>query len=137
MGHPQFAIPRLLETILLVEDEPLIRIGLAEFLREKGYRVLEANDAPEALAILTSGPTIDLVISDVRLPGEIDGFALGRRIQTEWPEIKFIATSGVVRSMQAGDIGGPMLIKPYSRLDLLNRVDVALHGGRGSKSAPR
>jgi CheY-like chemotaxis protein len=139
MAHPQFAVPQQLETILLVEDEPLVRIGLAEFLRENGYRVLEANDAQEALAVLTSGPAIDLVISDVRLPGETDGFALGRRIQAEWPEIKFIATSGSIRA-EEDEIGGPVLIKPYSRRDLLNRVDAALGGGRpgsSAKPAPR
>ena len=134
MAYPLFAVPRQLETILLVEDEPLVRIGLAEFLREKGYRVLEANDAPEALSVLASGPPIDLVISDVRLPGEMDGFALGRRIQAKWPEIKFVATSGVVRSIRGEDVGGPILLKPYTRQDLLKRVEAALHrGGPGPR----
>ena len=140
MAYPRFAVPQLLETILLVEDEPLVRIGLAEFLRESGYRVLEANDAAEALAVLGSGPTIELVISDVRLPGETDGFALGRQIRAEWPEIKFIATSGAIRSARDDEIGAPVLLKPYSRRDLLDRVQTALHGrsrGAISKSAPR
>lgn len=136
MAYPQFATPQLLETILLVEDEALVRIGLAEFLRENGYRVLEANDAPEALAVLTSGPAVDLVISDVRLPGDLDGFALGRRIQADWPEVKFIATSGVVRSAEDDEIGGPLLLKPYSRRDLLNRVETALHGRPSPSTRP-
>ena len=45
MSYPLFGLPQELETILLVEDEPLVRIGLTEFLRERGYRVLEASDA--------------------------------------------------------------------------------------------
>lgn len=136
MAYPLFAVPQQLETIVLVEDEPLVRIGLAEFLRESGYRVFEANDAPEALAILTSGPAIDLVISDVRLPGDTDGLALGRKIQAEWPEIKFIATSGVIRSTD-DEIGGPVLLKPYTRRDLLNRVEAALHGARPGSGTAR
>jgi DNA-binding response OmpR family regulator len=136
MAYPLFAIPRQLETILLVEDEPLVRIGLAEFLRESGYRVFEANDAPEALSILAAGPPIDLVISDIRLPGEMDGFALGHRIKAKWPEIEFIATSGVVRSIRGEEVGGPILLKPYTRQDLLKRVEAALHRG-GAGSGPR
>lgn len=140
MAYPLFAVPRQLETVLLVEDEPLVRIGLAEFLRENGYRVCEANDAPEALSVLTSGPVIDLVISDIGLPGEMDGFALGRRIKAEWPEIPFIATSGALGSTVGDDIGAPILLKPYTRQDLLKRVAAALRGGgtgSSSKPAPR
>jgi CheY-like chemotaxis protein len=129
MASPLFAVPQQLETVLLVEDEPLVRIGLAEFLRENGYRVFEANDALEALSVLTSGPVIDLVISDVGLPGEMDGFALGRRIKAEWPEIPFIATSGEAGLAESDEVGAPMLLKPYTRRDLLSRVEAALHGG--------
>ncbi len=136
MAYPLFAVPRQLETILLVEDEALVRIGLAEFLRESGYRVLEANDAPEALAVLIAGPPVDLVLSDVRLPGDMDGFALGRRIKADWPEITFIATSGVTRSTGDDEVGGPILLKPYTRRDLLNRVEAALRDGR-TGSTPR
>jgi CheY-like chemotaxis protein len=139
MAHPLFAVPQL-ETVLLVEDEPLVRIGLAEFLRENGYRVFEANDAPEALSVLAAGPVIDLVIADVGLPGDMDGFALGRRIKAEWPKIPFIATSGAVRSSGGDEVGAPILLKPYTRQDLLKRLQTALHGGAtGSSpsSAPR
>ena len=136
MAHPLFAVPRQRETVLLVEDEPLVRIGLAEFLRENGYRVFEANDAPEALSILTSGPVIDLVVADVGLPGEMDGFALGRRIKAEWPEIPFIATSGAVQSTRGDEVGAPILLKPYTRQDMLRRLEAALHGG-ATGSSPR
>ena len=133
MAHPLFAVPQL-ETVLLVEDEPLVRIGLAEFLRENGYRVFEANDASEALSVLAAGPVIDLVIADVGLPGDMDGFALGRRIKTEWPEIPFIATSGAVRSAGADEVGAPILLKPYTRQDLLKRLQTTLRGGATGSS---
>jgi two-component system, response regulator PdtaR len=136
MAYPLFAVPNQLETVLLVENEPLVRIGLAEFLRENGYRVFEAHDAPEALSLLASGPVIDLIIADIELPGEMDGFALARRIKAEWPEIPFIATSGVVRSIAADDVGAPILVKPYTRQDLLERVETALHGGAGAGPGP-
>lgn len=64
------------KTILLVEDEFIIRFTLADFLRDIGYQVLEAGDGVEGLDILNSGQVIDLVVTDVHMPGEIDGIEL-------------------------------------------------------------
>ena len=129
MAFPLFEVPPELETILLVEDEALVRVGLAEFLRENGYRVFDAGDAREALMILNSGPVIDLAIIDVLLPGDMDGLDLGRQIRAQWPDIKIVVTSGAVRSIdgRGDELGqGPVLIKPYSRRDFLYRVREAL-----------
>jgi CheY-like chemotaxis protein len=79
------------ETVLLVEDEVIIRLGLAEFLRECGFTVYEAGMASDAIDVLQTGP---LVISDVRMPGEMDGFALARWVRTYVPQLKVILTSG-------------------------------------------
>jgi DNA-binding response OmpR family regulator len=117
------------ETILIVEDEVLIRLDVADYLRQCGYRVIEAGNASEAMAILQSGQRIDLVFSDVQLPGATDGFALSRWVRTHQPEVKVILTSGVARSAQvAGELceDGPLEKKPYDPQQLLERIRATL-----------
>lgn len=84
-------------TILLVEDEPLIRLGVADYLRECGFRVLEAGNADDAIAILTADNPefrIDVVFSDVRMPGRLDGFALARWVRENRPGLPILLGSG-------------------------------------------
>ena len=117
------------ETILIVEDEVLIRLDVADYLRGCGYRVIEAGNASEAMAIFQSGQRIDLVFSDVQLPGSMDGFALARWVRTHQPEIKVILTSGVARSAQvAGQLceDGPLEKKPFDPQQLLQRIRESL-----------
>jgi CheY-like chemotaxis protein len=117
------------ETILIVEDEVLIRFDVADYLRGCGYRVIEAGNASEAMAILQSGHRIDLVFTDVQLPGSMDGFALARWVRMHQPEIKVILTSGAARSAQvAGHLceDGPLEKKPYEPQQLLERIRATL-----------
>src|SRR5919198_3220402 len=112
-------------TILIVAYEVLIRFDVADYLRTCGYRVIEAGNASEAVAVLQSGCRIDLVFSDVQLPGSMDGFALARWVRTHQPEVKVILTSGVARSTQlAGELcdEGPLEKKPYDPQRLLERI---------------
>jgi CheY-like chemotaxis protein len=67
-----------IHTILVVEDEVLIRLPLAEYLRDCGYRVFEASNVAEAKAVLDADTPVDLVFSDVNMPGNENGFALAR-----------------------------------------------------------
>lgn len=80
--------------ILLVEDEPLIRMALAEDLREAGCTVIEAAHADEAWAILTAGAPVDVIYSDIDMPGSMDGLELARRVGVLWPQIPVVLTSG-------------------------------------------
>jgi DNA-binding response OmpR family regulator len=124
------------ETILIVEDEVLIRFDVADYLRTCGYRVIEAANATEAIAVLQSGRRIDLVFSDVQLPGSMDGFALARWVRAHQPEIKVILTSGVSRSAEvAGELceEGPLEKKPYDPQHLLERIRSTLARVRRAK----
>ncbi len=121
------------ETILIVEDEVLIRLDVADYLRECGYRVIEVGNASEAMAVLQSGCRIDLVFSDVQLPGSSDGFTLSRWVRTHQPEVKVILTSGDARSAQvAGELceDGPLEKKPYDPQELLKRIRASLAHAR-------
>ena len=103
--------------ILVVEDEVLIRLVISDYLRECGFKVYEAGTAPEAIAILESDKTsIDLVFSDVRLPGEMNGFALAQWARKYRPGLQVVLTSGdSKRSEAAKELceNEPFFAKPY------------------------
>jgi CheY-like chemotaxis protein len=102
------------DTILVVEDETLIRIIAADALEESGFRVLEAGNANEALHILASHEEVAVLFTDINMPGEMDGLALARRVSSERPEIKVVVTSGKqwLDSSSLPD-DGVFLPKPY------------------------
>ncbi len=113
------------ETILVVEDDDGVREVAAGFLRRLGYRVLEAADAPEALAQLEREPAIDLLFSDVVLRGDVNGPALAREATERRPGLRVVFTSGYARSAlpwrEAPDRKVELLPKPY-RIDRLART---------------
>ena len=80
-------------TVLLVEDEVLIRLMVADELRGQGLQVLEASNADEAIAILESSLPVHLLFTDVRMPGPIDGIALAKLAQARFPQLKLIIAS--------------------------------------------
>jgi CheY-like chemotaxis protein len=91
------------ETILVVEDEVLIRFELADYLRSCGYQVIEAVNATEAVSVLQTSRRINLVFSDVQLPGPMNGFGLARWIRANQPQVKVILSSGVARTASQGN----------------------------------
>jgi CheY-like chemotaxis protein len=98
--------------ILVVEDEVLIRILICDALRDAGARVVEAENADEALAYLAADPSLHLVFSDVRMPGSMDGLQLLSRIAADFPHVKTVLTSGHLSPSEAP--GDTLLItKPY------------------------
>ncbi|HZV84808.1 MAG TPA: response regulator [Brevundimonas sp.] len=80
--------------ILVVEDEVLIRWMVSETLRDAGYAVIEAVNGDEALAIIAGEVRVDLVFSDVKMPGPVNGLALLGVIKTSSPDLPVIITSG-------------------------------------------
>jgi DNA-binding NtrC family response regulator len=110
-------------TILVVEDEPLIRLSVATELREGGYRVVEAGTVDEALVAIASGEAIDLVFCDVLMPGTKGGLSLASWMGEQRPRTPIILTSGsdtVVRYFNTGTI--PFVPKPYLVRDLLEMI---------------
>ena len=115
-------------TVLLVEDEELIRGLMVEALTERGYVCLAAADGDEALSIGDGGAPIDLLISDIGLPGRLDGVALAARFRDRSPGLKVIFTSGHAHLQAAREAvaGADMLAKPFDMELLLRRVAAAL-----------
>lgn len=100
-AHAIAARARLLPTVLVVEDEVLVRWVIAEYLRDCGYGVIEAASADEGLRVLQTGRHVDVVFSDIQTPGSNDGFGLAQWIRRQRPAIRVILTSGIARSAQA------------------------------------
>jgi CheY-like chemotaxis protein len=108
--------------VLLVEDEPLVRLIACDGLEDAGFDVLEAKDSQEALDILRSRSDIGVLFTDVNMPGKLDGMALAELVHHKWPDIKLVVTSGRVLPRPVPD-DGRFLPKPYSLQKLTNLVE--------------
>jgi CheY-like chemotaxis protein len=114
------------ETILFVEDEALVRMEMAEFLRECGYRVHEAANATEAVQALESKFAVDLVFTDINLPAGMDGLELAEWVFSNRPGVRVLVTSGGGPRSDTPRTVEPVLVKPYTGRDLLDRIRQAL-----------
>jgi PAS domain S-box-containing protein len=114
------------QTVLVVEDEAAVRAAAVEALRALGYRCLEAADAEAALALLAAGESVDLVFSDVVMPGALKGRDFAERVRDLAPEMPILFTSGYTENaiVHHGrlDDGFNLLSKPYPREELARRV---------------
>lgn len=101
-------------TVLIVEDEFLIRLTLGEALSDEGFQVLEAATGPDALATLRTRPDIALLLTDIQLPGGLDGREVARQARGFAPALKVIFMTGRPDAMAAADTPGEAFIaKPY------------------------
>jgi CheY-like chemotaxis protein len=118
--HQKSALAPYALSVLLVEDEALIRALLAEELRNHGLLVVEASDADEAWAYLQAGGHVDLVFSDVIMPGMMNGIELLRRVKAHYPQMKTIVTSGYAGPVNVSEVG-VFIPKPY-RLEVAAKI---------------
>jgi two-component system, response regulator PdtaR len=98
--------------ILVVEDEVLIRVLIAEQLRLEGFSVIEADRADDALTYIKAGEQVDLVFSDIQTPGSLDGLQLAETLREKYPDIPVILTSGNAPPRHVG-IVETFVPKPY------------------------
>ena len=124
--------PQGYETILIVEDNEGVREVAAEFLEELGYTVIVASDGPSALMILTRRSDIDLLFSDIVLPGGVMGTQLAERALQLRPSLPIVFTTGFaspdVLHDSTVDANHMMLSKPYRKSELANMIRSALDG---------
>lgn len=116
------------DTILVVDDEVLIRMVVAEHLRDCGYRVIEAGDGEEAIAVLKADGRIDIVFSDIQMP-KLNGFGLAHWVRRERPRVQVLLTSGGIKSAEIADElceSGPLIEKPYDLGHILSRIRAML-----------
>ena len=118
------------ETVLLVDDEALLRMNAADLLEEAGYRVIEAASADEALRWLElDASAVDVLMTDVHMPGSMDGIGLAQEVDRRWPHIRLVVTSARA-PMSDDDIPdhGRFVAKPWSWPAVARALDDA---GRG------
>jgi CheY-like chemotaxis protein len=122
------------ETILVVEDDVHVQTAVVDMLRGLGYSVLKANTAQSALTVIKSGVAVDLLFTDVVMPGELRSPEMARQAKLLLPKLAVLFTSGYTQNaiMHGGRLepGIELLSKPYRREDLARKVHhlLAKHG---------
>ena len=119
-------------SVLIVEDEPLVRLVAASIVEDEGFVVREAANAAEAIYFLEKYADISLVFTDVNMPGSMDGLALARHIRARWPRIEVIVTSGLAQvSAEELPTNSLFVKKPYRA----EQITGAIHRMLGRPSA--
>jgi len=109
--------------VLIVEDEPVLRMMAVDIVESAGFEAVEAHDADTALAILEKRPDIRVLFSDIQMPGSMDGMKLARAVRDQWPRVRIILTSGHCRAQDLDLPPGSLFFpKPYD----LRQLEAAL-----------
>jgi CheY-like chemotaxis protein len=110
---------RKIPTVLIVEDEPLVRLGAVKIIEDGGFEVIEAASADEAIRILECRSDIRVVFTDIHMPGSMDGLKLAHAVRNRWPPIKIIVTSGrhLITEKDLPE-GGRFFAKPYNHIQI-------------------
>ena len=113
--------------VLVVDDEAVLRLIAADVLEDSGFRVVEAEDAKEALKVLADCPGVSVLFTDVNMPGALDGLDLAREVHARWPDIKLVVTSGRPKPTDKEmPEDGRFVAKPYSPDSLVREIRKAL-----------
>jgi two-component system, response regulator PdtaR len=121
--------------VLLVEDEPLVRATQVDILREAGFWVLEAQDADEAFEILKRRADVGVVLTDVDMPGSLDGFEFSRLVAQGWPEVGVLVISGKAFPDE-GDLPSSAVFvrKPIHREALAEQIEALMTRSTADRS---
>ena len=127
MSDVKDAETAVVDTVLVVDDDVLVRMVIAAYLRDCGYRVIEAASAEEARLVIDHDEpaSVSIVLSEVGLVGEADGFALAQWIRGRRPELEVVLAGTPAKAAEAaGDIcqRGPTLSRPYEPKAVLERI---------------
>jgi CheY-like chemotaxis protein len=124
-------------TVLIVEDDIVIRSALAEYLRAAGYLIVEAANAAEAVAVFGAGVPIDIAFSDIRMPGPMDGLGLARWIRRQHPGVRVALTSGNLSPVRTAEVAEIFVPKPYQAAEVAARLGQLLVGATSPASSTR
>ena len=112
--------------ILIVEDEDLVREFLEDSLADRGYEIMLASNADEAVRVLAQ-ESVDLLFTDIVMPGSIDGLTLARYVYARYPRIRVLCASGYAPAIQSLPKNDPalknLLRKPYRRSEVCTTID--------------
>jgi two-component system, response regulator PdtaR len=126
---PEWEVEPTAARILLVEDEVMLRMWIADELRESGFTVVEARNADEATAVLASGSHVDLIFSDVRMPGSMNGLEFANRATALYPLIPIVITSSDLGQASTSNVW-PFLRKPYTSMQVVTLLSEVLRSSQ-------
>ncbi len=110
-------------TVIVVEDEALVRLDIVLSLENEGFVVLEASNADEAIDILNAHPEVRLMFTDIDMPGSMDGLKLAAAVRDRWPPVKIIVASGHrVLSDELLPVQGRFFSKPYDHAQVVTTM---------------
>ncbi|HET7191676.1 MAG TPA: PAS domain S-box protein [Pseudolabrys sp.] len=124
------------ETILVVEDNPDVKSVAVTLLEQLNYRTVAVENAKSALNVLASGSPVDLVFTDVMLPGDVDGVMLAQTVGKRYPHVPVLLTSGYAKAL-SGRHGLPILRKPYRLAALAEAIRKTLSSRRAGDEQAR
>ena len=115
--------------VLVVEDEPIIRLGMVSSIEDAGFTVIEAANADEAIARLALDDGVRVVVTDVDMPGSMDGIRLAHYVRNRWPPIRLLVISGKV-GVVATELpeGARFMSKPYQEPMLIQTIETLATG---------
>jgi two-component system, response regulator PdtaR len=125
------AFPRMTQTqstdhptILVAEDDELLRLHASELLEESGYTVVEADSAEEALKVMETRKDVRMLFTDIQMPLGCDGLELARQVHKRWPSVLLVITSAQIQPTKAEIADhGRFIRKPYRAKQLLGEID--------------
>ena len=119
-----FMTDQQVATVLVVDDEPLVLLNASEMIQEAGWKALEATNSAEALSVLDAHPDVDVLFTDINMPGDMDGLELAACVHKMHPHIHLVITSGkrILADCVLPD-NGTFLPKPYGLEQLVEMID--------------
>jgi two-component system, response regulator PdtaR len=114
--------------VLLVEDEVLIRMAMADALRDEGFAVIEAAYPKEAITAVNGGMRPDVLFTDIRMPGDMDGVALAGALQDRLPHLRVFIASGHEKGMSEARRLQNFIVKPYEPSEVAKRIKLEFEG---------
>ncbi|WP_320203826.1 response regulator [Agrobacterium rosae] len=110
-------------SILIVEDEPLLRFDTVDMMEDEGFNTFEAPNADAALTILEQNPQMSVVCTDIDMPGSLDGLALAQIVRQRWPHMAIVVVSGHHRPTQSAlPKDGRFVPKPYVKSAIMEAL---------------
>ena len=116
--------------ILVVEDEILIRMAIADSIADAGFTVYEAANADQAIRLLETHPDVRALFTDIDMPGSMDGLKLAAAVRDRWPPVKIVITSGHVKIKPEDlPVDGHFFAKPYDASKVVSTLRAMVDAG--------
>jgi len=110
-------------SVLLVEDDGAVRQAMADTLRDAGFDVVEAGNAADAIRLLEQHREFQVMITDIHMPGQINGYFLARKVRERWPYVEVLMVSGYAAPARRDlDLDCDFLFKPFGSVELVGHV---------------